>query len=112
MGPRRTVIEIMLWFSRFRLGTIVCSASQHSTTPILQSSNTPMLHHSGRSSIVGLENRTYLIARCVLTALLSTSYFSGCSILPGTSPAGSNDHVFIDYWPSREKSSRLRLAVK
>jgi amidase len=71
-----------------------------------------MLHHSGFPSLVGLERRFFVIARCILTALLWTSYFSGCSILPGTSPAGSNDHVFIDYWPSREKSSRLRLAVK
>jgi amidase len=71
-----------------------------------------MLHHSGSASIVGLEKRIYVITRCVLTALLWISYFSGCSLLPGTSTAGSNDHVFIDYWPSRGKNARLRLAVK
>jgi amidase len=54
----------------------------------------------------------YVVAQWMLTGLLLTSYFSGCSILPRRSQSGSHDHAFIDYWPPPKESKRLRLAVK
>jgi amidase len=59
-----------------------------------------------------MRKRRYVIAQCMLTGLLLTSYFSGCSIPHGRSPTGSHDRAFIDYWPAPKSSKQLTLAVK
>jgi Asp-tRNA(Asn)/Glu-tRNA(Gln) amidotransferase A subunit family amidase len=51
-------------------------------------------------------------AQWLLTALLLTSYLTGCSVLQTHWTHGSHDHAYIRYWPVSGDKKQLRLAVK
>ena len=51
-------------------------------------------------------------ARSMLIGLLLVTLLNGCGVLERPSASYSYDHAFIRYWPPREESKSLRLAVK
>ena len=55
-----------------------------------------------------MKNHSDAMAQWVLSGLFLMCFINGCS----TSRVGTRDRAFILYWPPRENSQELRLAVK
>jgi len=59
-----------------------------------------------------MKQRGRVGAQWMLTALLLSSYLTGCSVFQSHWPHGSHDHAYIHYWPAPADNKQLRLAVK
>ena len=59
-----------------------------------------------------MKKHCYAIVQWMLTGLLLTSCFDGCSNLPRRPPGSSRDHAYIHYWRAPGTGNRLRLALK
>ena len=59
-----------------------------------------------------MDNKSRMIARCVLPASVLASLFAGCTVPQNRAAHNSPERAYIAYWPPARDDHRLRLAVK
>lgn len=59
-----------------------------------------------------MRNRSSLLVRTFLGMLLLPVCFYGCALPIGRTARVTDDRAFISYWPAKNESGKLRLAVK